>query len=270
MSGLVHNFASRKRKRDVILEQATNVVPERARGLSQPCLDRGSEVQAIVILGSPKMSVDNQPAMGNITLEESREASPVPAALQVVHLPEQATSQLDRAKYTQTSHRKPLLPNRMLVNSYLPPSGPAPPMEEVTAPQSEGAQEIVDRWRPFNRGKYLVDYLHDLYPKMLRMPMTVRAGGQGEEYNISVPCSTSKEDLHQMIKDGMQVCNRNFDQSTKLVSLKTLFVILVLFSYYWHITNMFLRRRLLLSYLAFQHREFWTRLREAERLRLYA
>ena len=50
--------------------------------------------------------------------------------------------------------------------------------------------------------------------------MTVQAGGQGEEYNISVPCNTSKEDLQQMIEDGMQVRNRNFDQSTNLVSFE--------------------------------------------------
>ena len=116
------------------------------------------------------------------------------------------------------AHNICVLPDRMLVNLYLPPCGPAPPMEEVTVLGPEGAQEIVDRWRPFSWGEYSADHLHDLYPTMLRMPVTIRAGGQGEEYNISVPCGTSKEDLQQMIKDGMQVRNRNFDQSTELVS----------------------------------------------------
>ena len=134
----------------------------------------------------------------------------------------------------------------MLVNSYLPPCGPAPPMEEVTVPGLEGAQEIIDQWRPFNRDESLADHLHDLYLTLLRMAITVRAGGQGEEYNISVPCSSSKEDLHQMIKDGMQVHDCNFDQSTKLVSLEALFLLLVIFSNHCHNTNMFLRRRLLL------------------------
>ena len=247
MSGLVHNFAARKRKRDAILEQAVNAIPERARGLSHPCSDGGWEVLAIVISGSPEMGLDDQPTMGNITLEESKEASSVPTALQVVHIPEQATSQLDKAKYTQTGFRKPLLPDRMLMNSYLPPCDPTPPMEEVISPGPEGAQEIVERWRPFNRGEYSADHLHDLYPTMLRMLVTIQAGGQGEEYNISVPCGTSKEDLQQMIEDGMQVRNRNFDQSTELVSLEAFFSALVLFSYYWHITNMFPRRWLLLS-----------------------
>ena len=135
----------------------------------------------------------------------------------------------------------------MLVNSYLPPRGPALPMEEVTVPEPKGAQEIVDWWRPFNRGESSADHLHDLYPTMLRMPVTVRVRGQGKEYNILVPCSTSKEDLQQMIEDGMQVRNRNFDQSTELVSSEALFLILVLFSNHCRITNMFLCRRLLLS-----------------------
>ena len=155
------------------------------------------------------MSFNDQLAMGNVTLEESKKASSVPSALQVVHPPEQATGQLDRAKYTRTGSRKPLLPDRMLVNFYLPFCGPAPLMEEVTVPKPEGAQEIVDRWRPFNRGESSADHLHDLHPTMLRMSVTVRAKGQGEEYNISVPCGTSKEDLQQMIEDGMQVHNRN-------------------------------------------------------------
>ena len=54
---------------------------------------------------------------------------------------------------------------------------------------------------------------------MLRMPVAIQAEGQGEEYSVSVPTGTTKEDLQQMIEDGMQVRNRNFAQSTELVSL---------------------------------------------------
>ena len=76
MSGLVYNFASRKRKRDAILEQAANVIPKVAGGLNQPCPDGGSEVQAIVISGSHETSLNDQPTMGNVTLEESRAPQP--------------------------------------------------------------------------------------------------------------------------------------------------------------------------------------------------
>ena len=137
-------------------------------------------MQAIVISGSPEMSLNDQPAMGNVTLEESREESPIPVDLQVIHHPEQVSSQLDKAKYTRARCRKPLLSDRMLVNSYLPPRGPTPPMEEVTVPWPEVAQEIVNRWRPFNRGESSANHLHDMYPTMLRMPVTIWVGGRAK------------------------------------------------------------------------------------------
>ena len=141
------------------------------------------------------MGLNDQSALENVTLVKSREASPVLAAIQVVHPPEQAFGQPDRAKYTQTGRRRPMLPDRMLLNSYLPPRGPTPPMEKVSVLDLEGAQEIIDRWRPFNRGESSADHLHDLYPVMLQMPVTVWVGGQGEEYTISVLVGTIKEDL---------------------------------------------------------------------------
>ena len=81
MSVLVHNFYTRKWKRDASLEQAADAVLEAVEGTGQPCPDGGLEVQAIVISGSPEMGWNNQSAMVNVTLVESREASPVPATL---------------------------------------------------------------------------------------------------------------------------------------------------------------------------------------------
>ena len=98
MFGLVHNFAARKWKRDASLEQVADAILEVAGGLGQCCPDGGFEVQAIAILGSPETGLSDQPALGNVTLTESRKASPIPIAIQVVHPPEQATGQLDRAK----------------------------------------------------------------------------------------------------------------------------------------------------------------------------
>ena len=137
-------------------------------------------MQAIIVSGSLGMGLNDQSGQGNVTLAESREASPIPVALQVVHPPEQATGQLDKAKYTGTGCRKQLLLDHMLVNSYLPPHSPAPPIEEVTVLGPEGAQEIVDRWRPFNRGESSADHLHDLYLTMLWMPVTLLARGRAK------------------------------------------------------------------------------------------
>ena len=95
----------------------------------------------------------------------------------MVHPLEQAVSHSDKAKFTQAGRRRPLLPDQMLLNSYFPSCVQAPSMEEVSVPESEGAQEIIDRWRLFNRGESSIEHLHELYPMMLRMPIAVRAGG---------------------------------------------------------------------------------------------
>ena len=83
-------------------------------------------------------------------------------------------------------------------------------MEEVLALRPKGTQEIINRWRPFNRGETSADHLHDLHPALLWMHVAIRAEGRGEEYAISVLASTGKEDLLQMVEDGMLVRNRNF------------------------------------------------------------
>ena len=92
-------------------------------------------------------------------------------------------------------------------------------MEEVLAPGSEGAKEIINHWRPFNRGESSAYHLYELYPALFQMLVTVQAEGRGEEYAISAPTSTGKEDLLQMIEDGMLIRNRTFTQSTELVRL---------------------------------------------------
>ena len=68
-------------------------------------------------------------------------------------------------------------------------------MEEVSAPRPEGAQEIINRWKPFNQGESPIAYMEQLYPTLLQMPVAVRAEGKGEEYAVSVLAYTCKEDL---------------------------------------------------------------------------
>ena len=165
------------------------------------------------------MGLNDQPDLENATLVESREASPTPVAIQVIRPPEQASGRLERPRHTRAESSRPLLPDRLLLNLYLPPRGLAPPIEEVLAPRPEVAQEIINRWRPFNRGESSVNHLYELYPALLRMLVAVRTEGRGEEYVVSVPASFGKKDLWQMVEDGMLVRNRKFAQSTKLVHL---------------------------------------------------
>ena len=83
-------------------------------------------------------------------------------------------------------------------------------MEEVSNPGPKGAQEIINHWKPFNQGKSLTAHLEQLYPAMLRMSVEVRAEGKGEKYVISIPTYAYKEDLKQVVEDGMLIHNRNF------------------------------------------------------------
>ena len=52
---------------------------------------------------------------------------------------------------------------------------------------------------------------------MLRMPVVAQGMGLGEDYTVSVPAGTRKEDIQWIIDDGIQVHNRNYVQSTELV-----------------------------------------------------
>ena len=137
MSNLVHNFATRKRKRDASFKRAVNAIPKLAWG-------EGPDVQAIVISGSREMGSNDQSDMEKATLVESGEASLTPTAIQVIHRPEQAPGWLKRPQYIRTECSRPRLPDRLLLNSYHPPRGLTPPMEEVLAPEPKGAQEIID------------------------------------------------------------------------------------------------------------------------------
>ena len=88
---------------------------------------------------------------------------------------------------------------------------------EVSVPGADEVKYIMHRWEPFHRGEVVVDRLINLYPHMLRMPVAAQRIGLGEDYSVSVPVGTRKEDIKQIINDEIQVCNRNYVKSTELV-----------------------------------------------------
>ena len=59
--------------------------------------------------------------------------------------------------------------------------------------------------------------MNNLYPHMLRMTVAARGTGLSDDYLVSVPTGTRKEDIEWIIDDGIQVHNRNYVQSTELV-----------------------------------------------------
>ena len=45
---------------------------------------------------------------------------------------------------------------------------------------------------------------------MLQMLVDVRAEGKGKKYAVSIPTYAYKEDLKQVVEDGMLILNHNF------------------------------------------------------------
>ena len=75
-------------------------------------------------------------------------------------------------------------------------------------------KNILLRWEPFHRDSSLADRLGNLYPHIYQFPVVPNLH---EDYTMTLPAATPKEDITQIIDDGIQVLNQNFVQSTELV-----------------------------------------------------
>ena len=82
MTGLLDRYASRKRKRQEDAEREA----DRVEGLNWLPTDGGSEMQEIVISGSPETGSNYQSGPEDIARGEPRESTLIPLALQVVTL----------------------------------------------------------------------------------------------------------------------------------------------------------------------------------------
>ena len=70
---------------------------------------------------------------------ESKEADPIPSALQVIPPSDQDEGRPSRSKFMRSGLPRPPLSERIITNCYAPPCGPEPPRVEVLAP---GADEV--------------------------------------------------------------------------------------------------------------------------------
>ena len=213
MTGLLERYAARKRKRHVSFSSESN--PTQATGSGQAATEGGSEMQAIVIPGSPKPGATDQMEPAGVARTESKEADPVLSALQVIHPSDEGRP--GRSKFMRSRLPRPPLLERIITNSYAPPHGPKPPRVEVSAPGADEVKFIMRRWEPFHRGEAATDRMNNLYPHMLLMPVAIWGMGLGKDYSVSVVVGTRKEDIERIIDDGIQVHNRNYVQSTELV-----------------------------------------------------
>ena len=174
-------------------------------------------MQAIIIPGSPELGPTDEMEPTGVSWIESKEANPVPSALQVIPPSNRDEGQPRRSKFMWFGMLRPTLPKRIITNCYVPPRGSEPPRVEVSAPRADKVKYILRRWEPFHRGESAADRLNNLYPHMLRRPVAARGMSLSEDYSVSVPVATRKEDIQQIIDDGIQVCNCNYVQSTELV-----------------------------------------------------
>ena len=213
MTGLLDCYAARKRKRQ--LSSSSELDPAQAAGSNLPAAEGGSEMQAIIIPGSPEPGATDQTEPAGVARTELKEANPVPSALQVIHPSDE--DRPSRLKFMRSGLPRPPLPERIITNSYAPPRGPEPPRVEVLAPGADKVKYIIHRWEPFHRREAAADRLNNLYPHMHRMPIAAQGMGLGEDYSVSVPTETQKEDIERIIDDGIQVSNRNYVQLTELI-----------------------------------------------------
>ena len=100
-----------------------------------------------MILGSPETGSNDQSGQEGIAYGEPRESTPIPPALQMVHPLDQSESHPSNAKLALPGRKRPLPPDRILLNTYVPPRGPASVMEEVTAPGPDEIKLILHHWR---------------------------------------------------------------------------------------------------------------------------
>ena len=139
MVDLVHNFGARKHKRCANFKRATGATPEVAGEASQQPSGGSSNVKAIVVSDSPEMGFHGQSASETILLVDLGEVSPTHVKVQEDIPSKQIVGRSDKAKPTRAKRSRSLLPERLLLNAYIPLQGQAPPIEEVSVPGPEGA-----------------------------------------------------------------------------------------------------------------------------------
>ena len=213
MTVLLNSYATSKRKQQ--LSSSNESDPAQAVGSSQPAAEGGLEMQVIVIPGFPEPGATDQTKRARVARTESKEADPVPSALQVIHPFDEGRP--GRSKFMRSGMPKPPLPERIITNSYAPPRGLEPPRVKVSAPGADEVKFIMRRWEAFHHGEAVANRMKNLYPHMLWMPIAAQGMGLAKDYSVSVPAGTQKEDIEWIIDDGIQVCNRNYVQLTELV-----------------------------------------------------
>ena len=126
MPDLVHNFDAWKCKRGANFKRATDASLDVVGEADQHPAGEGSNGQAIVVMDSPEMGFHGQSApetmpsvhLGEVSLTHAEVQEHIPS-VQIVSRPDKATS-------SRFGRSRSLLPDRLLLNSYIPPQGQLP------------------------------------------------------------------------------------------------------------------------------------------------
>ena len=151
MMGLLNRYATHKRKQQLSSRNESDVAPAQTRGSSQPAVEGGWEMQAIIIPGSSESGPTDQTEPMSVSRIESKEADPVSSALQVIPSPDRAEGQPSRSKFMPSRMPRPTLPDRIITDCYAPSRGPEPLRVEVSAPGADEVKHVMRRWEPFHR-----------------------------------------------------------------------------------------------------------------------
>ena len=131
MTGLLDRYAACKRKQRLSSDSESNIDPAQTAGPSQPAAEGGSEGQVIIIPDSPESGPIDQTEQAGVARLDSKEADPVPSALQVIPSFDRDEGQPSRLKFMRSELPRPTLPEQIITNCYAPPRGLEPPRVEV-------------------------------------------------------------------------------------------------------------------------------------------
>ena len=124
MTGLLDRYVARNRKRQLSSGSEYDISPAQIAGPSQPVAEGGSEVQEIIIPGSPESGPIDQTESAGVALLESKEVDPVPSALQVIPPSDRADGQPGKSKFMWSGLPRPTPSDQIITNCYAPLRGP--------------------------------------------------------------------------------------------------------------------------------------------------
>ena len=120
---ILFTTGAQKRKQGANFKRSTGVTPEVAGEASQQPFGKSSDVQVIFVSNSPEMGFHGQSALETAISVDLGEVSLTHAEVQEDIPSEQIAGRSDKAKFTRAGRSRLLLPNWLLLNSYIPPQG---------------------------------------------------------------------------------------------------------------------------------------------------